>query len=193
MFLTTNVFSRHAGRVTSSKNWTLLMKNACSTNTLAYTSLIIRNILDYQLSHYILSIYYFIRFFLLSFQSHTIVDTIRKSLSYIPFKRVLYESLDTKEKTFDWSVNCGNSRSNSNFDNFINSDRRNVYINFLEYFCIFVFNEYYIYIYYHIFEVIKHFLFYYKFLNTTNLAIIFVNRLWRSKISHLILIILILK
>jgi len=38
--------------------------------------------------------------------------------------------------TFDWSVLCGNSRSNSNLDNFINSDRRNVYINFLEYFYI---------------------------------------------------------
>jgi len=56
----------------------------------------------------------------------------------------LYQSLDTRLTTFDWSIVCGNSRSNSNFDNLINSDRRNVhniYINFLEYLCIF--NEYY--------------------------------------------------
>jgi len=83
----------------------------------------------------------------------------------------LYQSLDTRLITFDWSVVRGNSRSNSNFDNLINSDRRNVYINFLEYFCIF--NEYYIYniyifiyIYYRIFEIIKYFFFYYKFLTS---------------------------
>jgi len=44
--------------------------------------------------------------------------------------------LNTRVTIFDWSVVCGNSRSNSNFDNLVNSDRRNVYINFLEYFYI---------------------------------------------------------
>jgi len=55
--------------------------------------------------------------------------------------KTLSQSLNTREKTFHWSVIYGNFRSNSNINNLINSDRRNVYINFLEYFCIF--NEYY--------------------------------------------------
>jgi len=65
----------------------------------------------------------------------------KAGLTAFRFLSALYQSLDTRVKTIDWSVVCGNSRSNSNFDN-INLDRRNVYINFLEYFCIF--NEYYI-------------------------------------------------
>jgi len=36
----------------------------------------------------------------------------------------MYPSLDTRVTIVDWSIVCENSRSNSNFDNIINSDRK---------------------------------------------------------------------